>query len=167
MLGFACHLFARGSSDSVISGVKHWPLSTCEHLVCLLENWALRVLALCEIWEIYWKQCSHRSLSRYWSYHCDSTSQELTNSDPMLTLIHSAQDRGKYSSWSAPPISSVALSLVQSLTSRAVSESGNLVARNGPRYFCTPDTCESQPITNLNAVEKLTSCLQQRHCCSS
>ena len=26
---------------------------------------------------------------------------------------------------------------------------------NGPRYFCTPDSCESQPITNLNGVEKL------------
>ena len=27
---------------------------------------------------------------------------------------------------------------------------------NGPRYFCTPDSCESQPITNLNAgVQKL------------
>ena len=33
---------------------------------------------------------------------------------------------------------------------------------NGPRYFCTPDSCESQPIPT-----KATSCLQQRHCCNS
>ena len=26
---------------------------------------------------------------------------------------------------------------------------------NGPRYFCTPDSCESQPIPNLNGVQKL------------